>query len=64
MNRATRDALQRFQGQQGLTANGIAGPETEKALVDAKGSQGELFDFDLLDPFQQKDLEIFGTDTK
>lgn len=64
MNTATRDALRRFQEQQGLTADGIAGPETEKALVDAKGSQGELFDFDLFDPLQQKDLEIIGTDSR
>jgi peptidoglycan hydrolase-like protein with peptidoglycan-binding domain len=39
MNRATRNALRNFQKQEGLFVNGIAGPETEKALLDAKASQ-------------------------
>lgn len=37
MNRATRTALRRFQEQQGLPADGIAGPGAEKALLDALG---------------------------
>jgi peptidoglycan hydrolase-like protein with peptidoglycan-binding domain len=36
MDAASRSALRRFQSQQGLTADGIAGPETRKALVEAK----------------------------
>jgi peptidoglycan hydrolase-like protein with peptidoglycan-binding domain len=36
MDRATRDALRRFQEEQGIPADGIAGPETEKALVEAR----------------------------
>lgn len=39
MNAATRGALRRFQKQQGLPVDGIAGPETERALIEAKGSQ-------------------------
>lgn len=37
MNRATREALRRFQQQQGLTSDGIAGPDTERALMNARG---------------------------
>ena len=37
MNRATRDALRDFQKRKGLPVDGIAGPETERTLVDAKG---------------------------
>jgi hypothetical protein len=33
MNAATRSAVRGFQEQHGPTANGIAGPETEQALV-------------------------------
>ena len=36
MDAATRSALRRFQQQHGLAADGIAGPETERALVEAK----------------------------
>ena len=36
MNRATRDGLRRFQAQEGLPVDGIAGPETEQALIAAK----------------------------
>jgi peptidoglycan hydrolase-like protein with peptidoglycan-binding domain len=36
MTATTRNALRRFQAQQRLPPNGIAGPETEKALIDAK----------------------------
>ena len=36
MTPATRVALRRFQGQHGLSATGIAGPDTERALLDAK----------------------------
>ena len=35
MSPATRSALRTFQEQQGLTADGIAGPDTERALMDA-----------------------------
>ncbi|ADJ27294.1 peptidoglycan-binding protein [Nitrosococcus watsonii] len=37
MNRGTRDALRQFQKQQGLPVDGIAGPPTERALLDALG---------------------------
>lgn len=57
MNAPTRSALRRFQEQQGLPVDGIAGPETERALIEAKTSQpsqarespesGEFEDFDL-----------------
>lgn len=36
MNAAARSALRTFQGQQNLPVDGIAGPETRKALLDAK----------------------------
>ena len=36
MNAAARSALRTFQGQQNLPADGIAGPETRKALLEAK----------------------------
>lgn len=36
MNAAARSALRTFQGQQNLPVDGIAGPETRKALVEAK----------------------------
>lgn len=39
MSPAVRNALRRFQKQHGLTADGIAGPETVKALTDAKRKQ-------------------------
>ena len=39
MNRAARDALRDFQKREGLPVDGIAGPETEKALVDVKAGQ-------------------------
>jgi peptidoglycan hydrolase-like protein with peptidoglycan-binding domain len=39
MDRATRDALRRFQEEQGILADGIAGPETEKALVEARAKR-------------------------
>jgi hypothetical protein len=41
MNRVTRDALRDFQKQDGLPVDGIAGPETEKALVDAKAGPSD-----------------------
>lgn len=37
MNPATRDALRQFQQQQGLPSDGIAGPDTKRALLDATG---------------------------
>ncbi|MGB7947305.1 MAG: peptidoglycan-binding protein [Candidatus Binatia bacterium] len=59
MNPATREALRRFQQQQGLPPDGIAGPETERALIAASSSgatdakagtaepaQSELFEFE------------------
>jgi peptidoglycan hydrolase-like protein with peptidoglycan-binding domain len=39
MNRATRDALRDFQKREGLPIDVIAGPETEKPLIDTKGRQ-------------------------
>jgi peptidoglycan hydrolase-like protein with peptidoglycan-binding domain len=36
MDRATRAALRRFQEELGLPGDGIVGPETEKALVEAR----------------------------
>lgn len=39
MNRATRNALRNFQQREGLPTDGIAGPETEKALIEAKAQQ-------------------------
>jgi hypothetical protein len=41
MNRATRRALRDFQKREGLPVDGIAGPETEKALVDARAGQSD-----------------------
>ena len=38
MDAASRSALRTFQGQQNLPVDGIAGPETRKALVEAKAS--------------------------
>lgn len=37
MNPASRKALRQFQQQHGLRANGIAGPDTKRALLDAIG---------------------------
>ena len=42
MIRATRNALRDFQRQENLPIDGIAGPETEKALVDAKTGKSDL----------------------
>jgi hypothetical protein len=36
MNAAARSALRTFQGQQNLPADGVAGPETRKALIASK----------------------------
>ncbi len=53
MNRATRNALRDFQKQEGLPIDGIAGPETEKALINAKAdrsggtsNESEYLEFD------------------
>ena len=40
MNAAVRSALRTFQGQRNLPVDGIAGPETRKALVEAKAKLG------------------------
>jgi hypothetical protein len=39
MSAATRSVLRQFQRRRGLPADGIAGPDTEKALLDASGSE-------------------------
>ena len=39
MGIATRSALRSFQKQQGLPMNGIVGPDTERALLAARGGQ-------------------------
>lgn len=63
MARATREALCRFQEQEGLTIDGIAGPETEQALIAARSQrrgrapeapepgpeQSEWYEFDTLE---------------
>ena len=46
MNRATRNAVREFQKKERLPVDGIAGPETKKSLVMAKGSQGENAELD------------------
>jgi peptidoglycan hydrolase-like protein with peptidoglycan-binding domain len=40
MNFATRNVLRDFQQQEGLHVDGIAGPETEKALIEARARTG------------------------
>lgn len=66
MNRATRDVLRDFQKREGLAIDGIAGPETEKALIDAKRGQSgqgeELSEFEALEEFglDLADLELEG----
>lgn len=63
MDRATRETLRRFQEQEGLTVDGIAGPETERALIEARSQrrghapkasepgseQSEWYEFDTLE---------------
>ena len=63
MGRATREALRRFQEQEGLTIDGIGGPETERALIEARSQrrshapeasepgpeQSEWYEFDTLE---------------
>ena len=59
MSAATRSALRRFQRRQRLPADGIAGPETERALREARGlaqplhepapDPGEIYEFETLD---------------
>lgn len=44
MNHATREALRRFQQERGLQADGIAGPDTERALLDARGAGAGVAD--------------------
>jgi hypothetical protein len=41
MNAAARSALRTFQGQQNLPTDGIAGPETRKALIAAKAKPSD-----------------------
>ena len=40
MNSTTREALRDFQQREGLPVDGIAGPETEKALIEARARTG------------------------
>ena len=42
MNRATREALRDFQKREGLTVDGIAGPETKQALIAARSAQNSV----------------------
>ena len=59
MSAATRSALRRFQRRRRLPADGIAGPETERALREARGPAqpqpepardlGEIYEFETLD---------------
>jgi peptidoglycan hydrolase-like protein with peptidoglycan-binding domain len=59
MSAATRSALRRFQRRRRLPADGIAGPETERALREARGpaqpqpepapNPGEIYEFETLD---------------
>jgi peptidoglycan hydrolase-like protein with peptidoglycan-binding domain len=49
MSAATRSALRKFQSSKGLPVDGIAGPEVEQALRDARQpaqGQGEVFEFE------------------
>jgi peptidoglycan hydrolase-like protein with peptidoglycan-binding domain len=41
---ATRSAIRSFQEQRNLTVDGIAGPEVERALIDARASGGAAAD--------------------
>lgn len=41
MDAAARGALRKFQARERLPADGIAGPETERALVEARAKRGE-----------------------
>lgn len=66
MDAATRSALRRFQEQQGLTVDGIAGPETKQALIEARKqplSQNEL-DEENWPAFAESDYEIIGSDDR
>ena len=59
MSAATRSALRRFQRRRRQPADGIAGPETERALREARGpaqpqpepapDPGEIYEFETLD---------------
>ncbi len=63
MNRATRNALRDFQKQEGLPIDGIAGPETERALVLSKNpiaskqGEGELSYMAIHDDYPYRELE-------
>ena len=75
MNRATCDALRVFQKREGLPVDGIAGPETERALIDAKAGRSgqvvtstqseslDVFDFDVeeLDEARLDDEQFLGS---
>lgn len=49
MNPSARGALRRFQRRSGLPVDGIAGPDTEKALLDALGAASKELDFEIGD---------------
>jgi len=58
MDAATRSALRRFQEQQRLTVDGIAGPEVKQALIDTKANQsGQGWEAEELD-LELADIEL------
>jgi peptidoglycan hydrolase-like protein with peptidoglycan-binding domain len=63
MNRATRGALRQFQQKEGLPVDGIAGPETEKALIAAKG-QLQGIQASELEALEELSLELESFDTE
>lgn len=63
MNPETRSALRRFQKEHNLPQDGIAGPETEKALIDAKTGSGHAPPASDAELFEQFDSE-YGWDSE
>jgi len=59
MDAETRNAVRRFQEQQGLPADGIAGPETEQALIKAKTGQSAQTE----EPPEASEFEAFDEET-